>query len=40
MNLLEILTKRYGLKGLDVPLKEVLAVFLITIAYGLSNRMI
>ena len=41
MNLLETLTKRYGLKeGFDMPLIEVLAMFLTTIGHGLSNRMI
>ena len=41
MNLLETLTKRYGLKeGFDVPLTEALAIFLTTIGHGLSNRMI
>ena len=41
MNLLETLTKRYGLKeGFDMPLIEVLTMFLTTIGHGLSNRMI
>ena len=41
MKLLETLTKRYGLKeGVDMSLKEALAMFLITISHGLSNRMI
>ena len=41
LNLLEILTKRYGLKeGFDVPLTKTLAMFLTTMGHGLSNRMI
>ena len=41
MNFLETLTKRYDLKeGFDMPLIEVLAMFLTTIGHGLSNRMI
>ena len=41
MKLWEALTKIYGLKeGVDMSLKEALAMFLITIGYGPSNRMI
>ena len=41
MNLLETFTKRYDLKeGFDVPLIEVLAMFLTIIGHGLSNMVI
>ena len=41
MNFLETLTKRYSLKeGFDVPLTEVLTMFLTIIGHGLSNRII